>query len=390
MQKIKDFIKKICFVLFRLFAIRPKKIFFNNYFGRGYGCNPKYIAEALHRLYPDYDLVWEVLDSHNKNFPDYIRTVRYESPKALWERATSKVWVQNTRCTITTAKRNGQYYIQTWHGAIGVKRCEGDAGSKIHPRFLKIAKHDSPMIDLMISNSRFCTQVYERGFWYDGPIAEFGYPRNDIISNNPVEILTKIRNHFKISEESKIFFYAPTFRKDAASWDSSSLDIHRVLENLKKKFGGKWICLLRLHPWAAAKCAGKVHFDESILDATSYPDIQELLAAADIMATDYSSCVFDFLISRKPAFMFAPDIQQYIEERGLLFDPYQLPFSCAEDNDHLESNIANFDEEDYIKQINEFFQKHMLKDDGKASERVANLIAGLVNGNTVSQMMKGN
>lgn len=389
MAKIKDIIKRICFVAFRVFPIRSKKIFFNNYFGRGYGCNPKYIAEALHRLYPDYELVWEVRNDFNKDFPDYIRRVRYESPKALWERITSKVWVQNTRCTLTTSKRKGQFYLQTWHGAIGVKRCEGDAGTKINPAFLKIAKHDSPMIDLMISNSRFCTQVYERAFWYNGPIAEFGYPRNDLISEHAEEAIARVRKHFGLKEGTKIFFYAPTFRKEAALWDSSSLDIHRLLKNLKKKFGGEWICLLRLHPWAAAKCAGKVHFDESILDATYYPDIQELLAAADSMATDYSSCIFDFLISRKPAFMFAPDIQDYIEERGLLFDPYQLPFSCAEDNDSLEKNVADYNEEDYLKKVNEFFQTHLLKDDGKASERVARLIAGLVEGRSIPEMMKG-
>lgn len=389
MQKIKDLIKRICFILFRLFPIQRNKVFFNNYFGRGYGCNPKYIAEALHQLYPNLDLVWEVRNDFNKDFPEYIRTVRYESPKAIWERATSKIWVQNTRCTLTTAKRKGQFYIQTWHGAIGVKRCEGDAGTKIHPKFLKIAKHDSPMIDLMVSNSRFCTQVYERGFWYNGPIAEFGYPRNDLICDCSSEVFQRVRNYFHLSQEKKIFFYAPTFRKDAALWDSSSLDIHRLLESFKKTFGGDWICLLRLHPWAAAKCAGKVHFDDKILDATYYPDIQELLATADTMATDYSSCIFDFLISRKPAFMFAPDIQDYIEERGLLFDPYQLPFSCAEDNDSLERNVLNFNKETYQKQVNEFFETHLLKDDGKASERVAHLINGLINGKTVAQQVEG-
>ena len=377
MSSIKDFIKGIFYILFRIFPIQKKKIFFNNYFGRGYGCNPKYICEALHRLHPDYDLVWEVSLEHQNGFPDYVRIVKLDSPKAIFERVTSKVWVQNTRCRPITKKRKGQFYIQTWHGAIGIKKCEGDAGNKIVPKWRKIAKHDSPMIDLMISNSRFCTDVYKRGFWYNGEIAEIGYPRNDLMSKPSAEIVQKVREFFHIKGEKKILLYAPTFRKDNI-WDSSSLDVHRALNSLQKKFGGDWVCLMRLHPWAVKACEGRLKFDDTIINASKYPDIQELLAAADSMITDYSSCQFDFLIQRKPTFMFATDIDSYINERGLLFDPFKLPFSCSVDNDSLEKNILDFDTESYLKKVDEFFLNVQLKDDGHAATRAAEIIVSKV------------
>ena len=96
------------------------------------------------------------------------------------------------------------------------------------------------------------------------------------------------------------------------------------------------------------------------------------------MITDYSSCQFDFLIQRKPTFMFAPDIDSYVNERGLLFDPFQLPFSCSLNNDDLEKNILQFDQDTYIQKVNAFFDEHQLQDDGQASNRVADIIAAKI------------
>lgn len=367
-------IRAICNRIFNLLPLQKKKIFFDNYFGRSYGCNPKYICEVLHREHPDYDLVWHVRKECMADFPSYVRTVKFNSLRAIWEQATASIWVRNVRLPLWAKKRSRQFYIQTWHGAIGVKKCEGDAADKITPQSVVIAHHDSPQIDVMISNSRFCTEVYKRAFWYQGTIAEIGYPRNDLMAKPSPAIIQKVREFYRIAPTKKIFFYAPTFRKDSGLWDSSSLDIERTLDNLGKKFGGEWICLLRLHPWAAKACEGKMQFGEKIVNATHYPDIQELLAAADIMITDYSSCQFDFLIQRKPTFMFAPDIDSYLQERGLLFKPEELPFPCALNNDELEKIILDYDEDAYRGKANAFFETHQLQDDGEASKRVADII----------------
>ena len=66
--------------------------------GKGYGCNPKYVAEKLLEKYPGkFDVVWIVSkeDSSRGEIPDWIRKVNYSSPAALWEFATAKVWVSN-------------------------------------------------------------------------------------------------------------------------------------------------------------------------------------------------------------------------------------------------------------------------------------------------------
>ncbi len=387
MKRLHSLLLFLCYYLFRIFPIRKDKVFFENYFGRGYGCNPKYICEAL-RSRGGFRLVWQTFPEYRESLPSGVGWVKYNSIRSVFEQATSKVWVCNVRRFRYIRKRKNQIYIQTWHGAIGIKRCEGDAETKISPRFLKMAKHDSPMIDLMISNSTFCTNVYKRAFWYDGPIAEFGYPRNDFIVRPDLKTLEKVRRSFSLGEDSRIFLYAPTFRKNSAAWNLAEFDIPRALSALEKRFGGKWICLLRLHPWAAKCFKGKIPLTEKIFDATYYPDIQELLAVADCMATDYSSCIFDFLVSRKPAFMFAPDIDGYVQERGLLFDPFRLPFPCATDNDGFERAVLSFETGPYRGKVDAFFGENGLKDDGFASERSARFIGKVCGGKSRDEALR--
>lgn len=80
---------------------------------------------------------------------------------------------------------------------------------------------------------------------------------------------------------------------------------------------------------------------DKIMDATAYPDIQELLAFSDVLITDYSSCMFDSMAAHHAVFLFAKDVEDYTKrERGLLFDFHKLPCSLAETEDELLKNIA--------------------------------------------------
>ncbi|HET1334638.1 TPA: CDP-glycerol glycerophosphotransferase family protein, partial [Streptococcus pneumoniae] len=96
------------------FKIKPNKIVFINFNGKGYGDNPKSICEYLRTTYPDLDLVWLARD--NEGFPDGVRVVKYGTFQAFYEQASSKVWVYNVRAFARILKKRGQIYIQTWHG----------------------------------------------------------------------------------------------------------------------------------------------------------------------------------------------------------------------------------------------------------------------------------
>ena len=111
-----------------------------------------------------------------------------------------------------------------------------------------------------------------------------------------------------------------------------------------------------------------------IVDATMYPDMQELLCAADMLITDYSSCMFDFALSGKPCLQFAVDIEAYRADRGFYFPLDSLPFPLADSNEALRKQITGFDERAYRDAWQRFAEEQGLCEDGKAALRCAQWI----------------
>lgn len=64
----------------------------------------------------------------------------------------------------------------------------------------------------------------------------------------------------------------------------------------------------------------KLNNIEGCISATAYPDMQDLLCAADFLITDYSSCMHDFSLMKKPVFLYVPDYIEYMKERGFYYD----------------------------------------------------------------------
>ena len=99
------------------------------------------------------------------------------------------------------------------------------------------------MADLLISNSKFCTNLYRNSFWYDGSILECGSPRNDILINDTEYFKLKICEYYKLDKNINIAMYAPTFRRNN-NLDVYNLDYEKCISALKNKFGGEWVILL--------------------------------------------------------------------------------------------------------------------------------------------------
>ncbi len=364
-------------------TIKNDKIVIENFNGSSYGCNPKYIVEEIIKRKLPFELVWIVKDvaqemEHN-NFPSQVRLVSRSSREALKELSSAKLWIDNQRKVYYLkrglAKKQGQYYIQTWHGSLGIKKLDADVRAfDLNTGWIYMAKKDSSMIDYFISNSKFEDNIVAKALWYDKEISEFGHPRNDIFFKDNSSIREKVLSYFNIPKSKKILLYVPSFRDNGdMSW--YSLNYQKVLETLAKKWRGDWVCISRLHP-RAKKFAQDLLKNEipNVVDGSFYPDIQELLVASDAAITDYSSCIFDFMLGRKPGFIFATDIEDYNTERGFYYPLESTPFPVAVNNEQLANNILNFDNEKYQKDIDKFLADKGCMEDGHASERVVDLI----------------
>lgn len=358
-----------------IMAILPKqnKIVFVNFLGRGYGDSPKYIAEEVIRQSLPYKLVWLVSDM-NSSFPKGIRKVKFYSLKSRYELSTARIIISNTKARFPYYKRKNQYYIQTWHGGFGVKYIEKDIERFLPKDYVQDSKYDSSITDLILSGSDFQTRVIKDSFWYDGEIFMKGIPRNDIFFNYTSESISKLKKLYGFEKDSKVVIYAPTFRRSGND-DVYQLNTIQLLQTLKKKTGDNWKLIIRLHPSIACK-SGIFHYDEDVIDGSSYADPQELLLLSDLLITDFSSMMMDFAIMKKPVLLFILDMEDYVNETGgvrPIF--YNLPFPIGRSNEDLNKILKEFDNSVYLSRLDVFMEKYFCSyDDGHASEYVVERI----------------
>ena len=135
---------------------------------------------------------------------------------------------------------------------------------------------------------------------------------------------------------------------------------------------------MRFHPTVRAFSQNILAKSENIIDVTDYPDIQELMLLADIAITDYSSWIYDFVLTRKPGFIYATDLEQYDNERGFYYKLETTPFAIAKNNRELVNNIQNFDMDAYQTKVEEFLKEKGCVEDGKASYRVVEKIKEII------------
>lgn len=357
------------------------KIVFDNYMGKGFGCNGKYVTQALLASGRHYDIVWTVKDAnlHRDEFPKGVRLVEYGSKEAMYEYATAKIWVMNYQLVHYLnkgmLKKPGQIYIQMWHGSFGIKKIEGDCSNlTADVNWTTLAKRNAEYTDYWISNSRFETEVYKQAFWTVKRVLELGHARNDIFFREDISnYKEKLEREYGLKHK-KIALYVPTFRDEGMIWEQE-LNYKKLVENLSCKFGGDWVVCVRLHPRMKEYAKQLIPKEPYVVDVTEYQDIQELLAGADVVLTDYSSAIFDFLLTKKPGFIFVPDYSKYENMRGLYYPLEETPFPVASDNEELEKNIIDFDLEIYQDNVRQFLEQKGSVEAGDASDKIAELIA---------------
>ena len=342
-----------------------------------YSCNPRYLTEYLLENNPEFEIFWVFKGNVDTSGVDKrIKCIRYKSLQYYLLVNTAEFFITNARTDpyrIYWHKRKGQKYVMLWHGGVALKRIEKDAEAQLSYSYLKKAKIDSKVCDLMVSGCRFQTSLLKEKFWYDGEILEKGIPRNDVFfdkARHP-EMRGRICRKYGISPDSRIVLYAPTFRRDK-SIEPYRINWSRLVPELRKIYGTEKVSiLLRLHPNLIGKAdASSLVNDESVLDVTRYHDMQELLCVSDLLITDYSSSMFDITMLKKPCMLYATDIEKY--NRGYYFDFAELPFPLARNEEELIGNIRTFDSAAYEEAVESFFEKHIgLCEDGNASKAIA-------------------
>jgi len=369
-------------VLYNLFKLLPLKerYLFESGVGVQYSDSPKAIYEELIRVKPDAECIW-VYNKTSFIHPMTTKVVRRLSPEYYFCLATSKYWINNQNFPHYITKRKKTVYLQTWHGT-PIKKMLFDL-KKVYGRekgYVQRVENAKNQWSYLIAQNSYAKKHFRTAFRYDGPILEEGYPRNDILVNNPEEelIINKIKHTYSIDPSKKIILYAPTFRDNAKVENKFESDIKIDFKEFYERFGEKYILLIRMHVTVSSDIEIPEEYKHSIINVSSYPDIQELYLIADILITDYSSVLFDFAVLERPMLFYAYDLEEYKNDiRGAYLDyENEVPGKIVRNQNELFDAITNIEElkMEYEDILSEFKQKYAPLDDGNAAKRIVKKI----------------
>lgn len=362
--------------------IKKNKIVFSQFGGRGYGCNPKAICDEFLRRGEDYDLVWMLnkkIKTEDAHVPEGVRISRDEN--SIKELMTAKVWVNNIHFNELLKKgvykRKETIYLNTFHGGITLKNEGKDKHSYRADRELSVKEQmyrkDAAYVDYITSGCEMEDHVLEEFFYGHGEILRFGDARTDVLVKGSPEIRREVREFYHVPEDTRLVIYAPTFRADMSlKW--YDLEYEKVLDRLEDKYGCPWRMLIRLHPRIAKKSKELVPDTPRFIDASGYHDMQDLAVAADMMISDYSSVITDFMLTKKPAYMYVPDLQHYLDSRGMYFKMEELPFPYAQTNDEFLRCIEEYDQSSYEQKVGRFMEQIGYLADGEAARRIVDFL----------------
>jgi CDP-glycerol glycerophosphotransferase len=346
------------------------KLVYNSFNGR-YSDNPRAIYEGLLARGSDDEHVWLADPRHAAHFPAGVATVRIATPAAVAALETADVLIANCHTDLDVwTKPPGLVYLQTWHGT-PLKRIHRAAVYQPDAAVMATLDEEIDRWDYLITPSAAGTELLRSTFSYTGAVLESGYPRNDALSGPGVDQRrARVRHALGLGEATTAVLYAPTYRDDEVIGEDIPLGLD--VPALADELGNDHVVLLRRHYYLGHRRPTPT--SACVRDVSAYPDTSDLLLAADVLVTDYSSVLFDFAVTGKPIVLYAYDLEHYRDRlRGFTLDvATDLPAPLLRDQGQLAETLADRAGlvETYAERYAAFRQRYCHLDDGHATARV--------------------
>lgn len=207
-----------------------------------------------------------------------------------------------------------------------------------------------------------------------------GLPRNDRLTDYKESDVKEVRNRLGIAENKKVILYAPTFREfQKGSSREVVLDIPLDLQHWQEILGRDFVILFRAHYEVARHM--RLEDYPVFLDVSTYPELNDLMLAADGLISDYSSIYFDFSLMQKPMYCFAYDYEEYMEKRGLYFKlEEELPCHVHRDEESLLEELLRYDENVVEKRKATIqFRRKFVTEYGNAAKKSCDVLYEVLN-----------
>jgi len=402
----------------RAHPVEPRSALFKSYSGRSYSCSPRALYEQMlaDESFAGFELWWVfrepiaaalaqrgwdvrgLPEGASAGEVDLDLMFGEEALEAL-RRAKIVVWgsrehdVAHARCAYWFANtvipwhldtRDGQAYVQAWHGTPLKKLgCDIEPGMANNALYSWRQTHDryrreGERITHLVTPSQFasdhlCSAMGMSATTCAEKVVEEGYPRNDALASVPEERVAAIKRRLNLPADKKVVLYAPTWRDDQhESALGYTLDVGVDFAALRQSLGDEYVILFRAH-YLIANRFDFNRYGGFVRDASAISDVNDLYVVSDLLVTDYSSVFFDYANLGKPMVFYMYDLDHYTHNmRGFYLSLDALPGPIARTEEQLDVAIraAGVAEPEMQDRYRQFQERFTYLDDGQASERV--------------------
>ena len=260
----------------------------------------------------------------------------------------------------TPKKHPKRTFINLFH-AIAVKKI-GDVN-------FSNQKKEVDLWDYFLVSSHFEANFIKKQFGLtDQNMLVFGQPRNDIL----------VINSQSSEKRSKmLILYAPTFRdfSDTKLFPFEDKDLD-LLDSFLSENNMEIVIRLHINDENRYKKSvlysnlKNIHFSGS----KETPSVNDILHTFDLLISDYSSIVLDYLLLNKPVIYLPYDYDEYKQVRGFSFDFHKHRAGPIANTQKELILFLSKNEDKYRKkrlELTHLFHKYQ---DGKSSKRLYNFI----------------
>ncbi|MDR2929313.1 MAG: CDP-glycerol glycerophosphotransferase family protein [Propionibacteriaceae bacterium] len=272
--------------------------------------------------------------------------------------------------------RPGARLVQVWHALGAFKRVGySRAGRNGGPPMTSISHKN--YTDVIVSADSIRSNYAEAFGVSLQVVRATGVPRTDLFFDTEARrlIVDDLRERIPRLRDRRIILFAPTFRgidKRHAKYPADFVDLERLGDSLNDTD----LLVIKMHPFVTAATRIPGRHRDKMIDLSSYPEFNHLLLLADVLVTDYSSAVFDYALLDRPVVFHAPDLANYILERGFYYDFRQYCYGpVTTDTDELIAALSTTTVDH--ERLAEFCQRFLNRCDGHATERFMRQIFGV-------------
>lgn len=269
--------------------------------------------------------------------------------------ATARYLINDTSFPKRFVKREGQKYLNTWHGT-SFKKLGKDIPQGAYA--IGNVQRNLLMADVLAAPSRAAmerlVEAHNLLNLYQGMYVYTGYARNQVFFQP--ERREKLRQDMQV-QGKKIYCYMPTWRGSIADHydqrdrEEQIQEATRYLDLIDQTLTGEEILFLRLHPYVGQKISCEKY--QHIRPFPREYDPYEILDLSDCLITDYSSVFFDYANRREgKTILFLYDRDSFQEERDYYDQPEEFPFPVAKNAEELLREMRSpkeYDDEGFRK-----------------------------------------